>query len=71
MSKDQPTDLVRSLRDFGEMPPEGGDSDPLIEVMNSLAHKAADEIERLRKLLIHYGDQCGIPEDEMKEVCGL
>lgn len=44
----QSTDLVTTLRAFGEMPFEGGSVDPVIDVMNSLAHQAADEIERLR-----------------------
>jgi hypothetical protein len=47
--------LTKSLRAFGEMPAEGGDADPLIEVMNSLAHQAADRIEALEadlKMLI-------------------
>lgn len=45
------TDLVRTLREFGEMPLEGGRVDPLIETVNGLAHQAADEIERLRDAL--------------------
>jgi len=45
------TDLVSALRAVGEMPLEGGAVDPLIDVMNSLAHRAADEIERLRALV--------------------
>ena len=43
--------LTKSLRAFGEMPAEGGDADPLIEVMNSLAHQAADRIEALEAAL--------------------
>lgn len=43
--------LVESLRGFGEMPLEGGDTDPLIEVMHSLAHEAADRIEALESAL--------------------
>ena len=42
------TGIVAELRAFGEMPLEGDNADPLIEVMNSLAHQAADEIENLR-----------------------
>lgn len=41
-------DIVEQLRAYGELPFEGGDVDPLIEVMNSLAHQAANEIEKLR-----------------------
>jgi hypothetical protein len=41
-------DLVTLLRNFGETPLEGGNVDPLIDVMNSLAHRAADEIEAMR-----------------------
>ena len=36
--------LVATLRDFGEMPTEGGAADPLIEVMNSLARQAVEQI---------------------------
>jgi hypothetical protein len=54
-------ELVQTLRDFGEMPLEGGNTDPLIEVMNSLARQAADEIERLRSILraILHADERG------------
>ncbi len=45
------TDIIEQLRLYGELPLEGDDNvDPLISVMNSLAHQAADEIERLRAL---------------------
>lgn len=43
--------LIESLRAFGEMPLEGDSVDPLIAVMNSLAHQAADEIERLQRVI--------------------
>jgi len=43
------TDIVRDLRDFGEMGLEGGAADPLIDVMHSVATQAADEIDRLRE----------------------
>lgn len=45
------TDIVDQLRAYGELPFEGGDADPLIEVMHSLAHQAAAEIESLRAQL--------------------
>jgi hypothetical protein len=38
-------ELVRNLRGFGQMMPEGGPSDPLIEIMASIADEAADAIE--------------------------
>ena len=43
------TELVKSLRAFAEMPLEGGCVDPLIEVMNSLARRAADRLEELEE----------------------
>lgn len=45
-------DIVSVLRDFVEMPLEGGYCDPLIEVMNSVADRAANEIERLREVVL-------------------
>ena len=45
------TDIVERLKAFAEMPLEGGSTDPLIDVMNSLAAEAAAEIERLRGAL--------------------
>jgi len=41
------SDLLTALRDFSEMPLEGGKADPMIETMNALAKQAADEIERV------------------------
>lgn len=32
---------------------------------------ALEEIERLRALVIHYADQCGVPEQEARRVCKL
>ncbi len=43
--------LVKELRDFAEMPAEGGICDPLIEVMHKLSAQAADEIENLAERL--------------------
>lgn len=42
------TDLVKMLRDYAEMPNEGTDLDPLIDVMRGLAQEAANEIEAQR-----------------------
>ena len=59
--------LIRALRDFGEMPLEGGDSDPLIEVMNGLAHQAASEIERLQRIIDNRpAINAGLPETYVK-----
>lgn len=33
--------------------------------------EVADELARLIRLLIHYGDMAGVPEDEMRRVCRL
>jgi len=43
------SDLVKSLREFAELPFEGSDADPLIEVMHGLASEAADALETLVK----------------------
>lgn len=42
------SDIVKQLRDFAEMPLEGGPCDALIDVFTGMAKEAADEIERLR-----------------------
>ena len=45
--KQTTTQLIRSLREFGEMGPEGGDIDPLIDVFAGLAREAADALEHI------------------------
>ncbi len=37
--------LVKQLRDFANVMPDGGSADPFIEVMGSMASQAADAIE--------------------------
>lgn len=37
----------------------------------AIADRAVQEIRRLRRLLIHYGDMAGVSEEEMREVCKL
>ena len=67
MIEKQTTDLLASLRAIGEMPLEGGRTDPLIEVMNSLAHQAADEIERLQRVIdSRPAINAGLPETYIK-----
>jgi hypothetical protein len=43
--------LVKELREFGQMMPEGGPTDPLIEMLASAAGQAADRIEELEKAM--------------------
>lgn len=36
--------------------------------LRNLGDEAADEIEALRALVIHYADQAGVPADEVRRV---
>jgi len=57
------TNIIQRLREFAEMPLEGGDIDPVIEVMHGVAREAAAEIERLRgeRLTIEVRQQDWMP----------